>query len=545
MLSQHDAKLDAIFQHLVNSGSGKQQNANQDTKASVSEGWKKQLKKLAEALGVEGARDLNKAFYERLQHERAKGTTEWILGDAAVQSWMQGETSFVVVNGHSGNGKTFVASRIVEQLLTNKSNVSGLDKAVAYFFCRKGPGERNSVVLALKTMAYDIAVSDKLFANNLSGLIKDHSLQSARPVSNVESVAAKMDSITAQYNSIVANSEAIAANLDSTTAQLNSIGANFDAVADETSMGISESASKNNGEQKSHPAGQPFPDTGHMLEFISDEQDRTEVQEILSASTPLTEAGDEEQLPERQDLSPGLDPGTTQSTDTDLDSKLHRVSTAVLQDIPLDDEDEEATVWDIQRHWEKLFIQTPKTFEKHIYLVLDGLDECDETEAIALCAAINAGAGAVADRAASRIHVLLLMNVDRVTMFESHALTSASTVDINSTIVVGDVERLVRERIWSAWEKKLVHSNLREEYVKAVIQSCGSNLLKASLLVNEVTSLLREDIIRDSLSNLPETAKTMQSATLLAVKRLASQMNSYYREDFHVSKDAIVEVDCR
>jgi hypothetical protein len=209
----------------------------------------------------------------------------------------------------------------------------------------------------------------------------------------------------------------------------------------------------------------------------------------------------------------------------------------VLQDTPLDDEDEEATVWDIQRHWEQLFVQSPKSFEKHIYLVIDGLDECDETEAVALCAAINAGAGAVAGRAASKVHVLLLMNIDRATMFESHALTKASCVPISPATVTEDLDRFVRRRISTAWEKKLVHGELRENCRKAVLDNCSSNFLKASLLVREVTSLCREDAIRDSLSNLPETAKTIKSATLLVIKRLASQLDSYDREDFHVSRE--------
>lgn len=520
-LNQHEAKLDQILQlqlqRTANSGSGKQQNENQETKTSVSEEFKR-WKKLAAALGVEGARDSNKAFYERIRNERVQGTTEWILEDLAVQSWFQGEKPFVVVSGNTGNGKTFIASRIVEELLANKPNTGNLDKAVAYFFCRKGPGERNSVAFALKSMAYDIAVSDKLFAKRLSDLIKEQKLQSERPASDTEVIAAKMDSITAQYDSIVADSNA---------------------VVDQATAPASESTSKDGRDQSSSTASEPSLESEHAPPLTGNTNSGSEKVNTANDSTATTVAGDGVQLPEEQDLSLEPDSGVDNATELDFDPKLRRVSTAVLQDKPLDDEDEEATVWDIQRHWEQLFVQSPKSFEKHIYLVIDGLDECDETEAVALCAAINAGAGAVAGRAASKVHVLLLMNIDRATMFESHALTKASCVPISPTIVTEDLDRFVHRRISTAWEKKLVHGDLREDCRKAVLANCSSNFLKASLLVSEVTSLCREDAIRDSLSNLPETAKTIKSATLLVIKRLASQLDSYDREDFHVSKNRV------
>jgi predicted kinase len=132
--TQQNSKLDQILQlqlqRTANTGSGKQQNENQETKTSVSEEFKR-WKKLAAALGVEGARESNKAFYERIRNERVKGTTEWILEDTAVQSWFQGGNPFVVVSGNTGNGKTFIASRIVEELIANKPNTGNLDKAVS------------------------------------------------------------------------------------------------------------------------------------------------------------------------------------------------------------------------------------------------------------------------------------------------------------------------------------------------------------------------------------------------------------------------------
>lgn len=465
--SQTNAKLDSMVGtiaervgRMMSSGIGRQQNETQETKTSVSKELKR-WEKLAAALDVEGAKELNKAFYERIRQERVRGTTDWILEDTTVKSWIQGEIPFVVMSGATGNGKTFTASRVVEQLITSKANSSDPDKAVAYFFCRRGPYERSSVIMALKTMAYDIASSDQLFAKHLSDLIKDRKLQSNRTASRVNLTATTIDSA----DSIVAEGRSTAAKLDQLGAQLDSITAEFH-----------------------------FP--------------------------------------------PGKAPELTDSTEAvglNLEPKLRRVSTAVIQDKPLDDIFEEATVWDVQRHWNNLFVLRPQSFERHVYLILDGLDECDETEAIALCAAMNASASTTPTQAEMKVHVLLFLNTDRVTMFKNHALTSATTILPDLNMITADIGRFVSERISSAWKEKLVRRQLREDSCKAVVGNCNSNFLKASLLVNEVTSFTREDVVRDNLSNLPSLANTVQSAMLLVIKRLANQLDSYDREDFHVS----------
>lgn len=295
--------------------------------------------------------------------------------------------------------------------------------------------------------------------------------------------------------------------MESITAQYNSIVAELDAVVDQASTALNESRPADNGAQRSSTASEALLETEDASHLNNNINSESEAACTVRESTAAPVVGDGVELREEQDLSSESDPDT-ESAEVGFNPKLRRVSTAVLQDTQLDDEDEEATVWDIKRHWEQLFVNYPKSFDRHIYLVIDGLDECDETEAIALCAAINAGAGEVLDRP-SKEHVLLLMSADRATMFESHALTAASSVFINPTTVMADVDRYVRKSISIAWEQKLVRSELREDCRKAVLENCDSNFLKASLLVNEVTSLSREDVIRNSLTNLPGTAKTI------------------------------------
>lgn len=230
---------------------------------------------------------------------------------------------------------------------------------------------------------------------------------------------------------------------------------------------------------------------------------------------------------------PGGQDQSEEAKDAEPHSMLRRVSTAVMQGKELEDEAEEAAVWPVQRHWEKLFIDGPTGFEQQIYLVLDGLDECDETEAVALCAAINASSGALPKRAAPNVHVLLLMNTDRFHMLNNEILTNATDVRIDHEINTADVSRFVCKRITSAWKKKLVCEKIRQDSREAIMQKSDCNFLRASLLVDEVTSLTREDYIRSRLSNLPDTT---EAAMLLVIDRLGRELHGHHREDFHVSK---------
>lgn len=152
------------------------------------------------------------------------------------------------------------------------------------------------------------------------------------------------------------------------------------------------------------------------------------------------------------------------------DPRLRRVSIAVLQRTKLEDEVEEAAVWRVQHHWEKLFIERPTGFDKHVYPVLDGLDECDEAEAVALCAAINATSGAPRECAAPKVHMLLLINTDRVSVFKSEILTNATVVRIGHQVNTADVNLFIRSRIKSAWQKKLVCQKLRQAAREAIMQ---------------------------------------------------------------------------
>lgn len=440
---------------MMKSASNKQQDAGDKSKAAVSS-ESKLWKKLEANLGVKSVRSTNATTYERISSERIKGTAEWVLEDDAAKQWFQGETGFLVVSGDAGNGKTFLASRIIDHINDQvKPNTHGSDKSMAYFFCRKGQTEGQYVSLALKAMAYEIARTgnDKLYAKHLTDLVESGKLSqndTALPA------AARQD-------------------------QPETSNATTSPVAEE-----------------------------HTITDAAD-----------------TKPGAEENAASADDMA-----SVESSQDLMLTQKLRRVNTAVIERQPLDSEDEESAVRPIQRHWEHLFGYYFTGSAKHVYLVFDGLDECNETEAVALCAAINATFAKAERKATVKIHMLLLMTTARAKTFSSELLSAASVLQIRSDLNSSDLDVFVHTRLETGWSNKLVRPSLRNEVRKSVLDGCDGNFLKASLVVDEIVSLSREDAIRSFLSNIPST---IESAMLLVINRLSRQLGTHNLEDLRVS----------
>lgn len=338
-------------------------------------------------------------------------------------------------------------------------------------------------------MAYGIA-SDKLFAKHLSDVVKRGDLGAQRPASATSGAD------------------------DEGSAQINDSG--FE--AQETSQ-LGTAAAASHGAE-TDPSRDFTMTSGRAS---SDSESRLST-ESLRLAEPEEDATSPQGLGGR-----GHDNGAESIRP---DPRLRRVSIAVLQRTKLGDEVEEAALWRVQHHWEKMFIERPTGFDKHVYLVLDGLDERDETEAVALCTAINASSGASPECAAPKVHKLLLMNTERVSVFKSEILTNATVVRIDHEVNTADVKMFIRSRIKSAWEKKLVCQRLRQAAREAIMLKSECNFLRASLLVDEVPSLTREDAIRSRLSDLPGTT---EAAMLLVIERLARKLDGHHREYFHVS----------
>jgi len=127
------------------------------------------------------ARD-NTEIYSKINKERTKGTAEWVLKDPTIASWLDRKSdSIVVVTAPAGSGKTFAIARLVEELLSHypqeikdSSRVS-----VAYYFCKERVQNLSSPAAMLRTIAYQIALNDTVYAKHVMDLAENDDLRNA------------------------------------------------------------------------------------------------------------------------------------------------------------------------------------------------------------------------------------------------------------------------------------------------------------------------------------------------------------------------------
>ena len=76
--------------------------------------------------------------YNQMKSERLPGTGDWITGNDVIKQWLDGPLNVTWLEGDAGTGKSFLATRIVEELLAlHKQGVQDPSRiSVAYFFCR-------------------------------------------------------------------------------------------------------------------------------------------------------------------------------------------------------------------------------------------------------------------------------------------------------------------------------------------------------------------------------------------------------------------------
>ncbi|KAF4120891.1 TPR protein [Geosmithia morbida] len=100
-------------------------------------------------------------YFESFDRSRVQGTGDWILQDASLQSWLDGETQYMWMSGGPGTGKSFLATRLISWANNNLSHV-------AYFYFRSNDPETRSVLQALRDVSYQLSESDAFYAKQLT-----------------------------------------------------------------------------------------------------------------------------------------------------------------------------------------------------------------------------------------------------------------------------------------------------------------------------------------------------------------------------------------
>ncbi|KAK4543970.1 hypothetical protein LTR36_004744 [Oleoguttula mirabilis] len=436
------------------SGPNKQTSALAPTKTSLSKEMKQGMK-LEASLAVKDAKKANNDVFERVRADRMEDTGFWIMQEELVKQWIEGDFPFLVVSGESGYGKTFLASRIVDELLGQyKQGTQNVGKSVAYFFCRKGQPALESVSLVLRTLAIGIASNDKVYAKYLSDLFDSKKLVTSDDDGNF-TVASQKEVEVVESRPVVKTD------------------------GDEDFPGA---------------AGQPKSSGG-----FAGATEMCTSQEVSSDEGTVALA-----LQESQSTA----------------DQTHQIDSARP--------DDEAAVRELGALWELLFVKYFKNRTSSAYLIIDAIDECEQSDAMALWAAFRALT--TADNAPHGLSLLAFVTSDKTTQLLPALGATAPHIQFDGQHNSKDLKRFVQHRMTAAWSTQLVRKALYDEVLHVIVEACNGNFLKASLIVDEVTSLSREDVIAKTIASLP---KDLKAAMLLVINRLSRQLDKSSLEDLH------------
>ncbi|KAF3169850.1 hypothetical protein EYR41_001342 [Orbilia oligospora] len=152
------SKLDSKIEDLANSVNQipKQPKGNQSKssgKVSSNEMLKKLRERLLPQLNLED---------DLLNLKYLAGTGDWVLTEPLIQQWIEGNIPFLRLSGGPGAGKSHLSSFLVHHLLNIQKKTPD-DISVSYFFFKDNDPRRNCFAIALRTIAYQIALSDPIY----------------------------------------------------------------------------------------------------------------------------------------------------------------------------------------------------------------------------------------------------------------------------------------------------------------------------------------------------------------------------------------------
>ncbi|KAK6505062.1 hypothetical protein TWF481_006985 [Arthrobotrys musiformis] len=101
-----------------------------------------------------------------------EGTGDWVLKEALIQDWMQGKIPLLRLSGGPGVGKTYLSSLLINHLLDLQKKAPD-DISIGYFFFKKNDPQRNCFSTALRTVAYQLASSDRVYRQHVEDICRN------------------------------------------------------------------------------------------------------------------------------------------------------------------------------------------------------------------------------------------------------------------------------------------------------------------------------------------------------------------------------------
>lgn len=188
---------------------------------------------------------------------------------------------------------------------------------------------------------------------------------------------------------------------------------------------------------------------------------------------------------------------------------------------------------DIGGLWRSLYQQPCKAAaESQVYMILDAVDECPDEQTEALITALQDIAKSDTAAWPCNLRILFLSKADAGNDMASAFGDGFAKLVLDGSMNAGDITLLVQEKMRKTWKGKLINKQIYEEVRALVPAQAEGNFLWASLVVEQLSSLSREDVVRTALRSL---RKGLPFAMLLTLKRLSRELDGDDLEDLNVS----------
>jgi hypothetical protein len=193
----------------------------------------------------------------------------------------------------------------------------------------------------------------------------------------------------------------------------------------------------------------------------------------------------------------------------------------------------------------ELFLDYFKTYSDHsAYLIIDGIDECVDEHGVSedfakiLQVCLSEGRWILPN-----LQLLLSMSSPEKTAGDIIVYgtvapladtlgESASTLLVDEDRVANDLDLFVQDKLDKDWKDCIITDELRLQVRLTIKNHCRGDFRRASLILDEVTSLSREDDVWARLSRPP---KDLNAATSLIVRKIRRGLDAHGLEDLIVS----------
>jgi Cdc6-like AAA superfamily ATPase len=198
----------------------------------------------------------------------------------------------------------------------------------------------------------------------------------------------------------------------------------------------------------------------------------------------------------------------------------------------------------------ELFFEFFQKYPDHsAYLIIDGIDECvDENRNPVDFAEILKAFLSDGHWALPNLQLLLSISSPSISSPEDTAADvvapgqvaslagvlgeSVSTILVDEKCVENDLDLFVQDKLNKDWKDCIISEALRKQVRSTIKKNCKGDFRRASLILDDVTSLSREDDVWARLSRPP---KDLKAATSLIVQKVRRGLDAHGLEDLIVS----------